>query len=73
MTGTLNWVTYGIPNTAGTVTVVSSKAITAGINAGSDAVGYGGFFCWISYAACNFKIRWGLCSGNCTYGRSRNL
>lgn len=44
MTGTLNWVTYGIPNTAGTVTVVSSKAITAGINAGSDAVGYGGFF-----------------------------
>ncbi|MBB4807656.1 gliding motility-associated-like protein [Chryseobacterium defluvii] len=44
MTGTNNWVTYGIPNVAGTLTIVSSKAITAGINAGSDAVGYGGFF-----------------------------
>lgn len=44
MSGTTNWVTYGIPNTTGTITVVSSKAIMAGINAGSDAVGYGGFF-----------------------------
>ena len=44
MTGTTNWVTYGIPNVTGTITIVSNRAIMAGITAGSDAVGYGGFF-----------------------------
>lgn len=44
MTGLNAWVTYGIPNTVGTITVISTKAITTGITAGSDAVGYGGFF-----------------------------
>ena len=42
--GTTNWVTYGIPNIKGNVTIKSDKAVTGGITAGSEAAGYGGFF-----------------------------
>ena len=42
--GTSNWVTYGINDVTGNISIFSDKAISAGINAGSDAVGYGGFF-----------------------------
>ncbi|WP_312923447.1 T9SS type B sorting domain-containing protein [Empedobacter brevis] len=44
LTGNSDWVTYGIPDIKGNVTIKSDKAITAGITAGSDAAGYGGFF-----------------------------
>jgi len=44
LTGTTDWVTYGIPNVKGNITIKSDKAITGGITAGSDAAGYGGFF-----------------------------
>ncbi|KIC64527.1 T9SS C-terminal target domain-containing protein [Chryseobacterium taiwanense] len=48
LSGNSNWVTYGITGVAGNLSINSNKAVTAGVNGGYSAAGYGGYFAGFS-------------------------